>query len=195
MRKKIRNILATLYFKIGVIVILSMVFTVMMFLFANFEYKAKHETWINVTHNYKHTVKKDNAMNLVLPLAIGIGIITGLFVVLFKKKTFDFDESYVSMKEASKRRKKIFVISIFLGYLGIDRYCLGKIFTGIIKSLICLCCVISLAIMIDLKPKPAFSFEFMFPLYFIFLFLFWWIGDVIYITLGAAKEKGGIYLR
>ena len=85
-------------------------------------------------------------------------------------ETNDCNKSEVVPQESvsSKDWLTLLLLSIFLGTLGIDRFYVGKVKTGIFKLLISVCSLGMLA-------------------------WIWWVIDVIYIACGRFRDsKGGL---
>jgi TM2 domain-containing membrane protein YozV len=190
-----RSFWAVSYFKLGIIIVIASLVIIGFLLSDNFDHDVSSTKWRNVKTGYTWTETKDNDMNLVIPIALIIGAISGLCVLLFKKGVFDFDTTYVPMKEASEKRKRILRMAIFLGFFGVDRFCMRKIFTGTVKLLLFIAALIASVILVATKTEPALSGDFLVPVILIYLTLFWWTSDIIYLSLGATKEKGKHLLR
>jgi hypothetical protein len=193
-----RSFFAVLYFKTGLVIMNLLLIIFMSFILISYNYEAETTTYIVITSPIRRpgtifNVKTDNYTPMVILGAIFLGWICGSCIILFKKGVFTFDDTYIPMSDASKHRKHVFLFSILLGGFGVDRFATKRIFTGIFKLLLFIISGVCFVIIL-LEPDIIFQDVFFLSIP-IYLFIYWWIGDIIYITLGAAKEKGGSFIR
>lgn len=187
-------IVCKLYLKLGIIIVMAFVFFICFVYAGNFKYEESSVKLRYVGTNITWTKKTDNHHNLAIPLCIAVGVCGGLSVFIFKRDIFDFKERCAPLKNSSRERRRMLFLSIFLGWIGMDRFFMRKYFTGILKSISFFISFVSAGILVTANLTEGLT-AMVALLFAVFLFLFWWTGDIIYIALGAAKTKNGNWLR
>ena len=149
------------------------------------------ETWINGLYmgaTPQH--RTGNDVEIILFLAIALLVCCVAFGILFGqiKDGFNLNRDGTPVKQASKRRKIIFAVSVTLGPLGFDRFLMRRYACGAVKLLLCLVSVLFVWMQIDgvtLNFLPVVIRAYLY----IFTFLAWTV-DIVLIHCGMAKEKG-----
>lgn len=132
--------------------------------------------------------------NLVFIAVLGVGVVGMLAWALLQKRLINFDAvPYpLGLHSASSRRKTAFVLSILLGFTGIDRFVLKNVLVGIAKMLLFFFAFGGVMVFFN-NPEQLGAIV-MFVV-FVSAALFMWSVDIILIGYGAAKDDKGAYVR
>lgn len=195
MRNETKFKLATLWIKFGLVTLGLIALVAGIAGLGRIELTQKRETydtWINGMYTGRHTVTETKGEGLLIVGLVLLAILVSTVVVIATRKDLiDFEGHYVPLKEGSHRRKITFGLSVFLGWLGIDRLSMGCIIRGVLKL------VLGILIFLFFEEQLAGNMEGI-PAFFNLLLLcplvYWWSVDVILIGMGVAKKRHGVYL-
>lgn len=195
MRNEIKFKLTTFWIKFGLVAIGLVAIVAGIAGLGKIELTQKsktYDTWINGMYTGRHTVTETKGEGLLIGALILLAIlVTTAVVIATRKNLIDFEGQYAPLHEGSRRRKITFFLSVFLGWLGIDRLCMGCILRGILKLLL------GLLIFLFFEEQFAGNMDGV-PLFvnliLLFLLVYWWSVDIILIGMGVAKKRHGEYL-
>ena len=192
-----KNFWANLYLKLEVIVLAAACIYIAFLISTSNPYSSNYGLYnVYVNGNYsgqQYLNVTENSFAIVVALGLFGGAVGVSFQLLFRQKNIvDFTTCYVPLGEASRRRKVVFYLALFLGWLGIDRMALRCPMRGIVKLLLGLWNLLYTYLYIDAFDRnPENTLLLVISLLPLVL---WWTTDLLLVGMGAAKTKGD-YLR
>lgn len=137
-------------------------------------------------------VKSEVNTMFVLLLVGGLVLASVIAVLLTRKDLVDFETFYTPLREGSRRRKVTFVLSLVLGWLGIDRLSMGCIMRGLLKFVLGFF-TLSLFYLYLSEPNEK-GPVLVVAMCILAPMVYWWSVDALLIGMGVAKKRGGVYL-
>ncbi len=196
---KIKSLLANLFIKFGLILILAVVIFLAAGIAGNADVNGNtgiYDVWINGAYVGRQniTTTEDEA-GVIIPLVLGVAIISGLIVLITRKRLVDFEQCYTPLSEGTAKRKLFFGLSVVLGWCGADRFALRCWFRGALKFFLAFWTfagMLNASLTAMEYMRPMFFYMFLGSLVFL---VYWWMVDMILIGMGAAKNRNKEYLR
>lgn len=134
---KIKSLLANLFIKFGLVLIFAAVILLAAGIAGNADVKSNmgiYDVWINGAYAGRQNITTtEGEAGVIIPLVLGVTIISGLLVLITRKRLVDFEQCYTPLSEGTAKRKLIFGISVIFGWCGADRFALKCWFRGALK--------------------------------------------------------------
>ncbi|MDR0849812.1 MAG: hypothetical protein LBN10_12395 [Propionibacteriaceae bacterium] len=136
------------------------------------------------------------------PRDIFLGILAILFIalvatVLAATRKFDFVGNGAPMKGASSWRRVVLVVSILVGYTGVDRFLMKRTVLGLLKLALFAWFFVAVRIYLSglATNSPLTGGSFIIAAVSFVPVFFWWTVDILFVLTGLAQTRGKVYLR